>query len=353
MNTERLHAVVRDLVDDFNETNLIGRLLQLVSFMEQGMRHNSHSNFEAQLEDKAGELQEALSDSATNQFSPTWREIVDEIGGTPFLANNIQAELDLIFRRPVAVGVKYQEVKLIHERVKPYIDSLSGLCDAMRGLSISQERLSEGDSEVGIVVPRASVDNSLGDFGKELTHLNRMLGVFSEMTTDSRENFEIKTISSSELTVFIEMAAPALACLAVAIERILALYKNILDIQKLQLELKEKQAPKSVVQGMEKYSSGQLENGLEEIVDDLLVKYNNSSNTARKNELKVELKSAVRKLAKRIDEGYLLDIRIEPYVGDDSEEPSPEVDTILTASKNILYPSIGDKRVLNLPDTED
>ncbi|WP_299574460.1 hypothetical protein [uncultured Shewanella sp.] len=149
-------------------------------------------------------------------------------------------KLNLLFERNnITPSVVHQELTQINERLKPFVSSITQLCNSMQALHVGKENLAPGECEVGVVVPRVEVDNALADFGKELVKINKIFSVFAEIATDSRESFKIRTISSSDLTVFLDFAPEVAACTAVAIERIVALYKNLLEIKKLCKGLEE------------------------------------------------------------------------------------------------------------------
>ena len=54
-------------------------------------------------------------------------------------------------------------------------------------LNIGKEEIEPGQCEISILIPRGYVKNSLANFGEELDDLNKLLGVFSEITTGKRE----------------------------------------------------------------------------------------------------------------------------------------------------------------------
>lgn len=77
------------------------------------------------------------------------------------------------------------------------------------------------------------MSNDLRTFALELHRLDRTFGVFSELATGTREGFQVRSISSTDLTVFVDAAPEIAACTAIAVERVVALYKKLLEIRKL------------------------------------------------------------------------------------------------------------------------
>jgi len=357
MNAERLHVIAIALKTDFAEIKLQQLLDTLVQSLAAQVSQPNQPQHQTNVSTNLTNLYESLSKSKVNSFTPAWLDIVEEIGGMEFIEKNLSAAVRAIFERNnITPSVAQQELAQISARLKPFLGSINQLCGSMTALNIGHEELEPGECEVGVVIPRVSVSNALNDFGKELVQLNKILSVFSEIATDSRENFQIRNISSSELTVFLETAPEIAACIAIAIERIVTLYKSLLEIKKLKSDLESQGVPKKDMSGVEQHANALMENGIKILVEDLIGQYHKNPDKARKNELKIEAKYALNKLAKRIDQGYGLDVRIEPTIENEETENTPDeeiVNTIIEASKNIQYIKPSGKPILTLPDSQE
>jgi hypothetical protein len=58
---------------------------------------------------------------------------------------------------------------------------------------------------MGVLVPRSAVHNGLSEFGKELIVVRKIVRVFQELATGTREDPKINSISSSDLSVFFQL----------------------------------------------------------------------------------------------------------------------------------------------------
>lgn len=67
------------------------------------------------------------------------------------------------------------------------------------------ESLAAGESELAVLIPRSFVDNRLDEFAEELRKENQIFGVFSELATGSRPGFGIRSISSSDLSMLLQI----------------------------------------------------------------------------------------------------------------------------------------------------
>ena len=185
-----------------------------------------------------------------------------------------------------------------------------------------------------------------------------ILNTFSEVATGEKVELEIRTISSSELLVYLEAAAPWAVCLAIAVERIVALYKKLLEIKRLQQDIKKYAVLDDVSEQVAVRANQIMEEGIEEVVKEIMGKYGKKIDRARKNELTNSVKISLRKLANRIDKGFNVEVRVAPREADSQAE---EVDPNLTAAiaaireatSNMQYLRVEGEPILALPETTD
>jgi hypothetical protein len=219
--------------------------------------------------------------------------------------------------------------------------AIDQLLASLKILKIGSEELAQGECELGVLVPRAFLDNRLDRFADELEELNQIFGVFAEISIGSRPGFEIKTISSTDLSVYLEVSAVVGACIAAAIERIVALYRQLLEIRKLQGELEKQGLEKRNLKGIEDHANGVMELGIDKLVKEIVAEYLPKGDSARKNELSIELKFSLKKIANRIDRGFNIEVRMEePEVSSESpEETSAEHTALLKAHSKVAQAS--------------
>ena len=233
--------------------------------------------------------------------------------------------------------------------------------EPFRALKIASEDLDPGECELGVLVPRAFLGNRLDRFATELEELNQIFGVFAEVASGSRPGFEIKTISSTDLSVYLEVGAIVGACIATSVERIVALYKQLLEIRKTQAELTKLGVDKKNLKGLEDHANGVMETGIERLVKEIMSEYMPKGEAGRKNELSIELKFAMKKIANRIDRGFNIEVRMEePNV--EAEDPeSATVDERLLlaaharvsqASANLQFLKLEGEPILQLAESK-
>lgn len=338
MNVERLHAIAQALRADLDSSSCLSLLQNLVSSLSNQINQPGQPQYQQQTSQYYTQLLEKLEQSAVNDFSPTWQQVVEEIGASKITGANLATLVSGTFaRNQITPSVAQQELQGYLNELQSLSAGIDQTLAGLRALRIGSEELDPGECELGVLVPRAFLDNRLDRFATELEELNQIFGVFSEVAVGSRPGFEIKTISSTDLSVYLEVAAIVGACIATCVERIVALYKQLLEIRKTQAELAKLGVEKKNLKGLEDHASGVMETGIEKLVKEIMAEYMPKGDAARKNELSIELKFAMKKIANRIDRGFNIEVRMEePEVeAEDPQNATPEEKALLAAHTKV------------------
>jgi hypothetical protein len=190
--------------------------------------------------------------------------------------------------------------------------------------------------------------------GEEFVELAMVLAPYSELAGKSRPPLTVSTIFSSDFGVLVSMAPEAAGFLALAVERVIAGYKTILEIRRLRQEASEQRLPESVLTGIDEHAKTQMEETIERTVSELLDRSEGIART-RQNELRKELRDSLAALARRIDEGYNIDVRAEPRGADATEgengsgaEVDAAISEIRELSPNLQYLNRSGQPILRL-----
>jgi len=337
MNVERLHAIASALRKDLDETSVLEHLQNLVSSLSNQVNQPQHPQYQQQTSQHLSQLLESLSRTVIDDFSPTWQQVLEELEATPITGSRLADSIQEIFaKNQITPSVAQQELQELLNQLQQLSAALDQLLAGFRSLKVGADDLEPGECELGVLVPRTFLDNRLDRFADELDELNKIFSVFAEISIGSRPGFEIKTISSSDLSVYLEVSAIVGACIATAVERIIALYKQLLEIRKLQGELTKQGLEKKNLKGIEDHANGVMEHGIDKLVKDLIGEYLPKGEAGRKNELSVELKYSLKKIANRIDRGFNIEVRMEePEVDADSSEATEEEQALLKAHSKV------------------
>lgn len=354
MNAERLHAVVLALHQEVSGSDTPNKLQQLINALQQVV-NQSHPSHQQSLSQAIKAMYASVVDAPSDNFSPAWRQILAELNVTELLGKSLHDAIGNTFsQNQITPAVALEELQAIHKRLQEFKNALDQLLAAFRLLNIGDEKLAPGDCEVGILVPRAAVDNKLLNFADELKEIGFILNTLAEVATGHKDDLMIRTISSSDLLVYLQAAAPYAACVAVSVERVVALYKQLLEIRKLRQELWNQGVPDDATSGIENHANHLMETGIEKIAVEVVNQHHKKGDAGRKNELTNAVRISLRKLANRIDQGFNIEVRVAPSPTKDEENQDAELQkaiaTIQAATANMQFMKLKGQPILRLPE---
>lgn len=362
MNIERLHAIALAVIDEINSTKTQSTLQQLVSALQNQVNQPQEPGFQQQVSQHLQTLYTSLESAPSNTFSPAWKQALEELGIDDLLGYNLSDQIQEIFERnQITPSIALQDLQALNKRLTISKEALEQIIASFEKLEIGAEELEPGQCEVGVIVPRSAVKNKLNAFAKDLDELDKIFSTFSELTTGKRPSFEIRSISSSDLSIFLSTLPIITAGIALAIERILGIYKKMLEIRKLHGELKKQGIPGSKLKSISSHANKMMKDEIEKLTKELLDKYYRNTDEERRNELTTELRFSLNKIAKRIDKGYSVEIRVQPLseeeqAAEGTEQVSKDaehIQLILKASQNIEFLQLEGEPILTLPESQE
>jgi len=358
MNAERLHAIVIALNQEMTKRNTVVKMQELITAL-QNVVNQPHPSHQQGLSQNLKNMYAAVSDVPSDKFSPAWRQILCQIGGEDLFGQVLKANIENVFaRNQITPAVALEDLQELHKRLQTFKNALDQGISALRVFNIGDEKLAPGECEIGILIPREAVSNQLLEFADELKELGFILNTFAEVATGKKDTLLIRTISSSDLLVHLQAATPYAACIAVAIERVVALYKQLLEIRKIRQELRKQGVPDEETTGVDNYANHLMEKGIEKIAVEVVNTFHKAGDKGRKNELTNGVRISLNKIANRIDHGFNLEVRVEPIaVGKADEQKDSkllkEVAAIQSATANMQFMKLEGQPILRLPEGKE
>lgn len=363
MNVERLHAIALSVRADLDQTGSVAATASLRDALRNSIASPQEPSYQEAVSTGLQTLLDALSTAPSNDFPPLWVEALEELGISELVGAELARRLRSIFERnQITPSVAADEVDAIADELSGLDAALTQLLAGLAHFELGSEDLDPGQAELGVLIPRPAVRDELELLGSEFVELQRLLGPFLEIATGSRPPLTVRTISSSDFGVFLDIAPQAAAFVAVAVERLVALYKQLLEIRKLRQELADHGVPPERLDGIDDHANEHMATGIEAVVDELLAAREEAS-PGRDNELRIELKLSLNAIANRIDRGYNIDVRAEPEEhapsdGEEEDAPGEGPDAvalrrIVEISPKLRFINRSGEPILSLPEPAD
>lgn len=360
MNAEQLHAIAVAVKADLEAADSVSAVRQLSEALRNAVNDPAEPSYQQQVSDVFQELEERLPDSDSNDFAPTWVDVIAELEIDHLLGRALLDRIrDEITQNQVTVSIAAERIGELSEELGELESGLDYLISGLEYFDIETEDVAPGRAEVGVIIPRAAVDNELGKLGSELSEIERIIGPFMELATGSRQPISVSSVASSEFGLFVEMMPETAALIAVATDRVITAYKRILEVRKLRQEMADQGVTDDQLDGVDDFANNHMATAVDDAVE-VTIRHREGRAVDlqgyRENELRVGLRWSLNAIANRIDRGYNIDVRAGVPAEDDSEDASANADTntslqiIRETSANLQFISRVGRPILELPE---
>lgn len=321
MNLGRFHAAIYSLKSEIEEDENFTLLTDLQTNLQNSISQQTADS--ANLFKKSySSFIKILEEAKSNYTFPTRRKIYKEIGATKHIGFGLADQIKkIISENQIAPANALAEIQKINTEAKQFYDKIKTIDTVFSSLEIEYDELEKGEFEIGFSFPQEVIGTDIESLEKEFHKLDFSLKTLQEISLGEVGKVQIKTISASEWQVFLDTVPALAACTAVAIERIVALYKTNLEIKLLKQQLDEKNLPKEVTQPLQDHIEKAVKSEIRKIADDIVEQFYTIKDDGRKNELKTKASQALQYIADRMDHGATVEVHAEP-----PEEPKPQTD---------------------------
>ena len=269
--------------------------------------------------DSLSRLQQELPSASSNSFPATWRQTLEELGLEDVLGDGLLTTVTGVMQRnDMTPAIAAEELAPVAKKMEDTEQTLLNLVDSLTELNVGAEELEAGDVEVAVLIPRRAVSNDLAALGAEFVELRKILMPFVELATGSRPDLEVRALASSDFGVFLHSAPAVGAGIAIGVERVVAVYKQVLEIRSLRQSLKDQGMSEDTLAHVDAEAEARVAKGVTEVIEELT---SQRAETGRIQELRLELRRSLNAIANRIDSGYNFDVRTGP-----DEEPVEDAD---------------------------
>jgi len=327
MNVGRLHACLYLIKAEYDEFEIVKKLKNLHDSLKQSISQPTEETSK-NFQEHYSNLFNALSESWSNFESPTRIKAYDDIKISSKIGQGLRDRIEKIISDNNITPVSaLKGLSGLVDKIEKFNSTITRVINDFEFLNLEYEDIESGEYEIGISFPLEIIKSNLEGISKETNELDRVFKTFKEIAKDDISSIKIRSISTTDLQVFLDSAPLVATLIATSLERIVALYKNILEIKKIKNKLVAKKAPKDVINPLEKHEAEIMKMGIKDLSENLVDEFYANKDDGRKNELKVALGIALRYLAEKIEHGAIFDVRAgEPEEPESTkgEEETPQ-----------------------------
>lgn len=316
MDTAKLLNVISDLDNEEDASSINSQLQTLVS--------NINANQSAEIISNEKSIKALFENSRVNNYVPSNLEILHAIGADEYFGNNAFTKVSSILNsNAYNIPKTVKDLQDYIAKREKYVTVLKSTRENLQFLNF-ESYFPEGDNyQIGLLLPDGYTHNKIATVTKELNKWDKVIKTFKELVGEPAEDTEINFVSNGTLEFFINNSPAIGMALAFAVERIVKVYKNIVEIRQTRDKLKALGLPSSEQKTIEKQEKEHLSKELDKVSSELVKEFaSNKIETGRLNELKIAIKGHVVYMAKCIDNGII--IEINPPEIEEPDETSAE-----------------------------
>lgn len=361
MNTQRLHSLLRVLVNFNDKYNFANLLQRLEATYTQSVQAPSPENATA-FENAREAIRAATHDFPKGSLTPSRRKMLETIGGTVYYGDNLLNRIQEIITNSDTPSNTVSDIQALRLQAKKFFPALKALNDNLDKLEIGVEDPPSEAAEIEILFPEAMFDGQLRSLVKEARSLENAISDIREVVTGKREPIEIRTLDSGSMDFFLIVDLPTGVQILGFVTAIVLLINSIMQTRINRQSLEQQKLPGKITKDIKSWEEKRIQEKIDELRDELTLKY--KGNVGRKNELNNALSKSLKYLANRIDRGMDIDVTTASPVEDTGEEQTeesikklksirPYIDTIQDNSNTILQVQRNREPVLQLPLSDE
>jgi hypothetical protein len=351
MNIEKLYKVSNAVINDIDENKIKQLFSTFDTALSQLASAPQQVQYQTNFSTAKSNFFEALGNCLFNDFGAVDLQIIDELGGTSLLGNNLKDKIQGILDRvntsmlPAQARTEIQPIKQGFDKFIANLSSMTGLFDNL-GLE-PEDTLDNEHGEVSIVLPRNIINGDFSNFEKDVKNFRQFLDCIQNIS-DDKDEYEITKISSSDFMFTILCGLGFAKAISMAINPILDMFIKIQTIRENNLRLQQMKAPKEVEKSMRDWETGLVEKTIEETSKIMLANCKNKKGRTDP-EMKSHIKSELKMLVEKFDNGYQVVVTMneahsEEY--DESEENVAEDKNITDLRQELKTLNANSEKVL-------
>lgn len=309
MHLGRFHYVTWLARDYFESNTLLATLDQAAAQLQAYISAPTAESSKA-FRSKVDLLLEACAKMPSGYNAASFKHIIADTEGEKYFGSGLERSLrEIIEKQSMTPADMLVSLQKFRKSFGAYVTAITTISEELGGLGVEYEELESDQFEFGAMFPKELIGKSIIDIQGELDHLDRLFKTLNEIMGNGSTSPIVRNISSSWWQFFIELNYEQIAAITFSIERIVALYKSNLEIQKLKRDAEKNELGADIATLIEQKIDAKLKSGMMEIAENVREKFQKNEDNARCNELEIQLRMELAHIAKRINQGAAYEIR--------------------------------------------
>ena len=357
MNVEKLHAMAVDLLNDYDKTGMPVSLQSLQQTLQNQISSPGEPTFQQALSDNLGKIRDALHQAPSNNFPNEWEDMMEQLKIDGFFGEKMLKTIDNIFyQNQITPSLALESISALLNSVQETHTHTQQVVGAFQFFNIEKDDLEQGQCEICIAIPK-NHKNKLDELGNEMRQLNIDFRPLAALLNQTSDEFKVRSLSSSDLTVFIETGAPLCLAIFKLIKVSVTIYKELLEAKDIQSKIAKTDAfdnavVKIAARSVKAKSESLIKEHTKTLIQEIRTELNLGSLATKgkeTKELETEIERSIRNTTKRLDKGIRFNVRGELHIipsEESDDNDAQQIDEEKTSDNNYIQKIIDDRELL-------
>lgn len=324
MHLGRFHATIYDLNQHFENAELSQKIEHAATILDQ-IGGSPNDELAKKYREQIALIKKSATVTDIDLEKPYAQQIIEELKLRSLMNPDFSVSLDHIsqtnsFSAPATAG----KLREFAAKLRKRVDRLQAIDESFTFFEVEFERVFDHESEIGLLLPREIVGETLKDLSKEFSTFGLLFRQVNELTGAKDYDPKVRTISSSWWQFFVDLQPEQVSAWIDITKGLVELGAAILGIQKIRDEIAKQKLGDEIAKAVDAEIQTKLEAGIENIVTMLREKHDKLNDEGRINELSNGIKMGLKHMAKRMAEGG--QIEIDVAIPEEPKVPEGEPD---------------------------
>ena len=312
MNTERLYELLEKLTAEASRVAVVEKLEQLIQHITNQVNDPTNASHQTEFSKALTQLRTAMGKSWFNQLTPLESDVLEKMDLDMLAGQRLTNRIgELMRENGMLPAVVRDELNKISGRLKSGLEDVKGTIANFQNLGLDEGRaLEPGVGELALRIPREFIGQSFASFIEDAQFLKELVTTNVELIEGKHDDLTLRSLASSDYGIFLEVGPQVVAFTVLAIERMMAFYKSILEVRVLRDQLKERDVPAAVLDPIEANVQDRIKEVARRGIEDALKEVKAKADKARANELKNHAAILFTRLLEKLENNYDLDGRV-------------------------------------------
>lgn len=313
MHLGRFHLAIKMLAADFNATKHTDLITKLIASVTSVAANPTSPDIATAFKSQLELCRTIFGQSSLNHTRPILHSMLESVEAQKFIGNALFNRIvDAISANQAAPALAVQELTKLQQEVTFFYQHVLAIDTSFSQLGVEYDNLQEGESEIGLLVPRDESTSTLKDLAKEFNEWHIALAQIAQLFDKSAGPLQIRNCSTTDWMIYIAATPPILAGVLLCVKGVNEILKELISTRSIIEQLVFKNLPRQHTDALLEDNDNSFNREIRSLAEKLVEEHFDEKDEGTKNEMKNGINIALKSIARKINSGTKIELRVIP-----------------------------------------